>query len=456
MTEPSDPAQDADLPPFSFSKRPIISTMATSAIPHNIDRALLNVLKPADVPTFNNVNYDDRIRAPRMSLATHYTYKPELPRPESSEHNVDGSSQAGPTTPGCGNEDAQLEYRPATADLNQPTRRNLEPIKQKWGILVSTGNILSLDTVEYPEIYGTAAKFRSGSGALPGTTPLMQQKLVRAIENLDANTTLEERAAHAERANSFCKPASGRNRVYMPSSGPAIQQVYTQKKPLCLPAVLRPPQEIDKINEEDFLHDLSADEGSFEAKLGEFPFEMPQDATLQNSRAEPTHEHWAPNSSSDHCMNCFEVFRGFFNPQRRGRHHCRFCGLLYCHNCLYKSREAFQIAPPAADTQTQLRANSGSSNSSSKFKLCKVCKTCGNNSLRLLYLLNQRSRAKNDIDTPYVFIDNPYIGASHALQAHPLYDLKSRATRPGFKNEGGSERRASYNHVPSDWTWSSF
>lgn len=506
MAEPSKKALGEELPPFSFSKKPIKSTLPASAIPHNIDQTFSHVTRPVDLPSFNNINYDDQIRAPRMSLTTYYTYLPELPRPFTDLKKDPGVlprsrddlfSQHSPYDPstedhlrnllraGPGglheNPNIDTEYRPATVDINQPTRRNLEPVKKKWGL--SGGDILSLEGPQYPE-------------------HPEHPELMRAMDNLNANVTLEERSADID--PQYKPSIPGRNRQYAVGDGPAIQQVYTQKKPLCLPAVLRPPQEFYRINEEDFLHDLSPEEAPISARLGEFPFEVPKEQA-EYTRAEPTHEHWRPNNSSDHCMNCFEGFRGFFNPQKRGRHHCRFCGLLYCHNCLHKTRETplFEIAPPEGKPST--RANSGSSNASSvisgistvssnvsdegvdgvmldprarlvvpifknlmeqgqgvgslqeKFKVCKVCKTCGQNSQRLVYVLNQRSRSKNDIHTPYVFIENPYLGDDSPSQPHPLYDLKGVMNKPGFKPEGVSERRRlSYNNVPSDWTWSSF
>ncbi|GEQ71820.1 hypothetical protein JCM33374_g5506 [Metschnikowia sp. JCM 33374] len=538
MTQPPEKAFRQVLPPFSFSKRPIKNTLPTSAIPPNINKTFSNISKPVDQPSFNNINYDDKIRAPRMSSANQYTYKPESPRPftdkknstastephrsdsfnsgndvemydPSQEDHLGNSLRAGPEGLVQEHNEPATDYQPATVDLNQPTRRNSEPIKKQWGI--SVGNILSLDGVEYPGLSSQilAAEPNMEQLAPDENSALMQQKLLRAVNNLNANITSEERSAGTDSVHNFTTDHGGRNRDYVSDEGPAIQQVYTQKKPMCRPAVLRAPSEIDRINEEDFLHDSSPDEDSPAARLSEYPFEIPEDpATSQTaSRVEPTHEHWRPNNSSDHCMNCFEGFRGFFNPQKRGRHHCRFCGLLYCQNCLYKNREAlsFEIHPPASsDAKTPTRANSGSSNASSvisnisatsaayieettdgvmldskariviplfknlteqgmglsslqeKFKLCKVCKTCGHNSSRLLYLLNQRSRSKNDIDTPYVFIENPYMGNTSTFHPQPLYDMKSAGSKSNLRKKSGSERRSSYNNVPSDWTWSSF
>ena len=38
---------------------------------------------------------------------------------------------------------------------------------------------------------------------------------------------------------------------------------------------------------------------------------------------------WSPDSQSHYCSACQAPFDAFFNR----RHHCRLCGLLFCHNC---------------------------------------------------------------------------------------------------------------------------
>lgn len=58
---------------------------------------------------------------------------------------------------------------------------------------------------------------------------------------------------------------------------------------------------------------------------------------LFNSQSvEPTHEHWKPNNFTSHCMKCVGAFGNFFTPQRKRRHHCRFCGLIFCFECLWQ------------------------------------------------------------------------------------------------------------------------
>ncbi|CAH2352614.1 hypothetical protein CLIB1423_07S03576 [[Candida] railenensis] len=57
---------------------------------------------------------------------------------------------------------------------------------------------------------------------------------------------------------------------------------------------------------------------------------------LSTQPVEPTHEHWKPNNFTSHCMKCVGAFGNFFTPQRKRRHHCRFCGLIFCFDCLWQ------------------------------------------------------------------------------------------------------------------------
>lgn len=504
MTEETENMVSDELPPFSFSKKPIKNILPTSAISSKIEKSFADIPQPLQQPTFNNINYDEQIRAPRMSLASHYTYKPELPRPftdrKRSTLSQMVSSVSKGTILGAEMNTTPLEplelYHPATADLSQPTRRYLEPLKSSWR--APTGTLLSSGTDTLSEVYEHHdEELASNSNTLENTTTLMQLRLLRAMDNLNGNITSAERTASTEDDNVEFRTRNLQD-------GPMIQQVYHQKKPMCLPAVLRPMTNEVNIHEEDFHHDLSP-EGDFPpTKISEYPFEVPAVMGPDEVMQEPTHEHWKPDTFSDHCMNCFEVFGSFFYPQRKRRHHCRFCGLLYCHNCLYKMREThlFDITPPRKNSKTpSTRANSGSSNSGSiisgislaslasdttpsgvmmdakarlvipmfknlaerglsaaflseKFKICKVCKMCGNNQLRLLYLLNQRSRTRDDIDAPYVFVDNPHMSSTMMAPMRP--EFRNNFSRLENNLRTVSERKSSFTNMPSDWTWSTF
>lgn len=545
------------LPPFSFLKKPIKSIFAPSAI-----SSILNKTSPDKKPqakaTFNNINYDEQIRAPRMLGVTHYTYEPESPRPFTDRKSLTLSSSTSHelVLMSAQNPDAHedetaatstaqtSQYLPATADLNQPTRRNLEPVKPATGLITSA--VLTYVSNQYfdqfqqtkvndnqlnhnvhrkvtrseshqsynrdneekengkmhkiGKIGEKMPKLDASSNSLENTVVVDRLKLMRAIHNLNCNTMTAERIDTKDELGGRVRTPT------MSAKGPGVQQVYDLKKPLCTPAVLRPPPSNDDDDDEmDIDQSLEPEGLTGMVQIGKYPFQIP-DSDDHCSQQEPTHEHWMPNNSLDHCMKCFGVFGNFFTPQRKRRHHCRFCGMLFCQDCLYKCKEMhyFQVTMPeesypqnsnveGMSQSTARRAYSGSSNGSStisnivsgllddpvtgvmmdskarfvvplfpnlvggtgtlmlhpRFKQCKTCKTCGSNYQRLVSTINQRLRANEDSEAPYVFIDNPYTSATY-VGAH----VNSRISRNDNLRE--EKRTSLVNNVPSDWTWSSF
>lgn len=576
MAEELDRATVEELPPFSFLKKPIKSIFAPSAI-----SSILNKTSPDKRPqtkaTFNNINYDEQIRAPRMSGVNNYTYEPESPRPftdrksltlsRSDSHelvimlaqkNDDEAAATAETT---------SQYFPATADLNQPTRRNLEPIKVASGLITSAvltyvsnryfeqpqhtdindnqlnhnvhakvmrrdseaskngrndtakengimqgygkmhrivknGDSHGVGKIGVAKIGGSELSMldtESVSDSLDTTVLMDRLKLMRAIQNLNSNTMTAERTEFKDGLGGRVRSPS------MNSRGPGVQQVYNLKKPLSTPAVLRPTSREEDVDM-DMNPALEPEELSALVHIAKYPFQLPESYDI-NAQQEPTHDHWMPNHALDHCMRCFGVFGNFFTPQRKRRHHCRFCGMLFCQDCLYKSMEMhyFQITTPEETSPqnssveglvktTSHRAYSGSSNGSSttsnivsglldeavsgvmmdskarfvvplfpnlvggtgtlmlhpRFKQCKTCKTCGSNYQKLVSAINQRLRTSKDSEAPYVFIENPYTSATYVgAQVHSTVSRIDKDRR--------EERRGSLvNNVPSDWTWSSF
>lgn len=461
-----------ELPPFSFLKKPIRSFFPASAFSSILDKNLPDSNKPEAKPLLNNINYDEQIRAPRMSAATHYTYQPELPRPFTDRtplnltmlSQISGQDEQPIVAEGFVPEAEAAStvvggrYTPATVDLTAPTRRNLAPPKSA-GLITSA--LLTYASHHYFE-NGADSPDNGSDGSLPQD----QQKLLRALDNLNNNMTAAEREQVAmpdERGRPL------RNRV--PSSrGVALQLVYELKKPLSTPAVLRPADDVD-----DVVKDPSG-------MLVECPFQLPADEPTETP-VEPSHDHWMPNQSSDHCVKCFEVFGTIFGPQKRRRHHCRFCGMLFCASCMYKSKDQYLY-----DERLILRRDSGSlgylsSGTSSddtvtevmmdgaarlvipvfknfngqssvqelrrRFKKCKMCKGCGVNYQRFVQALNLRIlKTNDDISTAYVFIENPYLTAWAQGLSVVIDTARSEAPAP--------ERQALLSAVPPDWTWSSF
>lgn len=561
-----------ELPPFSFSKKPIKSVHLHSSISSYISQVVQPKSQIPQKPSLNNINYDEQIRAPRMSSANHYTYKPELPKPftdkgtkgrqtlqfsceGAGQYNLDAqdlkdcqstqtdesifvSSEAdkcdlsiesndlqvgitsknadeGPEKESIGSaaiENVHLRsdrsttkitpYLPARADINKPTRRSLEPQVPRWDY---HSNLLGYDShiVEplRPKTDSSVSNFLDYSDG--STAMLSGLKLRRAIDNLNQNVTTAER--HAALNSVDIKMSSNPT---VTNHGPSIKQVYHMKKPMCLPAVLRPVTS-ESIPFKEFEGAGSPETSAanmmmeMESCINAIPkqvsLEIPDDLQEIDGKVEPTHEHWKPNNSTDHCLRCFGEFGGFFIPQRLRRHHCRFCGMLFCQNCLYNNRKMhiFEIDSPVADVlgsssgdehemeqvQTNTSANNsklhltsvlfdesadgvmldskarfvipilrnllieGASALQQKHKVCKVCKTCGNGYSMVLQLINLRGGIKEDISAGYVFIENPYL--NNQSEGETVEMTTSRKTAP--------ERRTLLaTNLTSDWTWSSF
>lgn len=78
--------------------------------------------------------------------------------------------------------------------------------------------------------------------------------------------------------------------------------------------------------------------------------------SYHNRRAEPKHSYesilswvppqWMPDSCAPECKGCCKPFK----PIVRMRHHCRLCGLIFCHSCSSKR----VLLPPKCDAATPL------------------------------------------------------------------------------------------------------
>lgn len=395
----TDPVAMSDkLPPFLFSKKPIESRSQ----PH---LAILDILPkqpslpfvvddvkspptPSPPDLLEEVDFDRQIRAPRMTLPTHYTYKREQLASTTLKESFE------PPDP------PQKEYLPAALDLSQPTRRFSAPSDMD---LPDTPSRIMLNYTANNSVYDGRAH--------------QQHALIRALENLSSNLTSDER---------------------QPDKG-AVQQLYKQKKPMIVPAVLR-------------ANDPSSSRSSPPSpylQLKRYPFPDTQTPptsdgdTSPKSATDPIRDHWKPDNYATYCIKCFDTFGTFFTPQRKRRHHCRFCGFIFCYNCLYAPQDDTRVL---LDGKARFVIQVGPDTSSFPFKACKVCRDCGQNYAKLVAAA-VAAPVKDNLS--HIFVENPYTAtpqpspipmpqpASETLAQKPAHDEKSTA-------------------VPTDWTWSSF
>lgn len=420
-----------DLPPFLFSKKPIESP----AHPHLAISDIIS--KPSSSPfvvqdeknqpkspppdMFEDVDFDQQIRAPRMTLSTHYTYGNMRKLPSV---NLKDSLTEREKPPEESQKQYEKEYLPASFDLSQPTRRFSAPS--------------DLDLPESPS--KTMLNYTVNNNMYDNRTQ-EQQALIRALENLTSNVTTQER--QPDRAPDR---APERQPERQPERGPAVQQLYKQKKPMSIPAVLR-------ANDSSSSSRSSPPSPYLQLKSYPFPESSQSPASdgvmSPKSAAEPTHMHWKPNSYASYCIKCFDTFGTFFTPQRKRRHHCRFCGFIFCYNCLYTS-SSDDSKRVYLDKMARFVIPIGQDADVSQFKACKVCKDCGLNYAKLVAAASTSTTAKDKILT-HIFVENPYTASP---QESPI-PMPQPAPQRQSLEPSPDDRRPS-NGVPSDWTWSSF
>ncbi|KAK6455118.1 uncharacterized protein RJT20DRAFT_98696 [Scheffersomyces xylosifermentans] len=303
-----------------------------------------------------------------------------------------------------------------------------------------------------------------------------------------------------------------------------LNQVYQLKKPLITPAVLRPM--ISNSNSSD-IHDglkditlpasgktmytISSPTTISEEtmpNLDEYDADrisvdsikpsQVKDLTPNTFTAEPTRIHWKTNNFTNHCMQCFKTFGNsifsmvlLFLDEKivrdgmdlkshgRRRHHCRFCGLIYCDDCLiqgdvdetnkyntsrfglitkdggngilldnnarfiipiYRNMSAINSSSSSTKSNVSMNSEATSISQSSlitnpdNYKLFKICKKCGETYKNLVLDINRTAEALDskgapvastryncEVDVlqkyPFIFVENPYVGKVKELIA---------------------------------------
>lgn len=416
-----------ELPAFSFSKKPIDHYIKrhshiSDILPNDVNnKTLINNTQDQ----YNDIDYNEQIRAPRINFKNSNNSLSGLMRSEAKSGSITISSS---DSTNRHNSVDNSGYIPANFDLTKTIN----------------GFATSND-----DLYDQNYTYNNPNETTPSQLDLQLQSQhnesndnLKAIKNLNDNLTSEER-----------KVGSNSNS----NSSTNLKQVYKLKRPLSIPAVLR-PNNIDQDNSpaisnsnansnktsiDNSLDDnLSCNNLSFKIN-DDYSAVAPGNLESNFEPIEPTHSHWKPNDFTNYCMKCFTDFGNFFNRKRR--HHCRFCGFIVCSNCLinindenfnnliYLDKGSRFVIPIFKNL---INLNLSVKSLANYFKLCKICKNCGEHYLDLLYNLNNLN---SNLNLPFVFIENPYLNKNDLV-------IKNNDRLNSIPNT----------NVPTDWTWSSF
>ena len=533
-----------ELPPFSFLKKPIeerkifnrdLKLNITSGIGGNKSRS--RSATPRQLQSgvvlclLNDIvadDYDEKIRCPQMS--SHYIYgsKPVTNRSESFGKDLEDEQEA------LANADENKEYTPAEFDLSQPTRRNSTPTQTNR---VDNEIKLLRDFTRDNCICEVKQDHVSPVCSPPRTNLEMSQN------NGVTSTRLKNQA-------SFPKPSKK-------ASHQMLNQVYQMKKPLMTPAALRPeplqelhPQQSPKqslISAHSNSSSQSQDSASAKSssttlarntmpprkQLLQSPSLPPvnlnpttsvytiftTDLQFLNISSEPTHQHWQLNNTADACMSCLRPFHSplvtmIYDVPRR--HHCRFCGLIFCKLCLNitdgsstppstptssTSRSVSMSSTPTfviADTQSNrfttlapiidknanfvIPVTTPGENLDSLAYHAKTCNKCTilyntlyteiNKPANIASLVHKDDSTSSNTDCRVVVVENTYKNDLKRVDYETTtvsLDFKQLSIRSpkrqqakdrngvAVEQDGLSDRRMSVvGDIPNDWVWSSF
>ncbi|KAG7664170.1 uncharacterized protein J8A68_002308 [[Candida] subhashii] len=435
------------LPPFSFAKRPIdfpqktrVSSLSGiesyfGSIQSNENQNNKNSLsKSLKNPDFD---YNEQIRFPQMSH-TYYTYRKSLQesnnRPILESNNkvlVEVESQ-------------NVKYKPATFDLSKPLRRFSNPGRQEAPLKRQNS-----DDDKLLEEYTTNNYIYERK---------VERDKLRDMFNNEMMSSVNHPAPKPRIRNQSSFPKLNDNNTAIPS----LNQLYQLKKPLCTPAVLRPA----------FTNDNDSNEAVPQLK----PSYSPCNSTIYTITApispvrfdiEPTHSHWKSNSMTNNCITCFKplstLLMSIICDTNNKRHHCRFCGLIYCSDCLVQDETTNHPNAILLDSNARfiipIFENIRSKQPPEIKRLFKICRKCSVLYNVLVQDINRSLRngngdwkyfsdsTRDELKTlSFVYVENPYVKKESCMR----FRLGSREDERNLSNGSG------IGDVPNDWTWSSF
>lgn len=385
-------SEDPDtLEPFSFTKKPIdtfipshstiseiLPTTSNNSNPQQASNGSRSSNQPESKldPILNEIDYDEQIRAPRFTLKD----QPIDPNPHNfslnnlfSTNEQTQSQQEQPLKPSGLeiHENDEPQYIPANFDLNKNYTYSYSSVELAENS--STNNLAGMENST--NNYTLTSNNLNTNNHLNSNNQNKNANFVDAINNLNENMTTEERSNSTATTGTVNSTVSASSTATSSNSNlhnnKFVKPVYNFKRPLSIPAVLRPindynanvnggssrssqvPSSETSINSSPSLgfkidlsgrnpdwnnenHDNPDGSGRRDLSFSSFdPLVMSNNEELLKyfEPIEPTHNHWKPNNFTNCCMKCFNNFGNFFNRKRR--HHCRFCGFIICSNCLF-------------------------------------------------------------------------------------------------------------------------
>ncbi len=261
----------------------------------------------------------------------------------------------------------------------------------------------------------------------------------------------------------------GSQSPFRDESSSNLKQINNQRRPMYTPAVLRstttltdldvsPPDGISRLPERPRMRSTSSASSITSLNSISSYWNYIRGAggwgSSQSDREidfGPTRRHWKPNSSRYSCYNCGRLLNYLTSVRRK--HHCRYCGEIFCSDCLrnyiYLDRDAhFAVFGSGNDQNEAGRDGSNhneeaeegegkkdSNNSHSEAKkdnkkyLCKVCASCA-------------QKYENFVK-------------EHSTRDHNLGSAGDELS--GRRGTGRRETlKSNQSGVPIDWDWSSF
>ncbi|KAI5966972.1 uncharacterized protein KGF55_000381 [Candida pseudojiufengensis] len=475
---------DETLPPFSFSKKPCTLSCINETTSNITSKMNKNSNKSSTTTSINNsprfdhhpyqhhlqdsqhqqhqptefrdFDYDEQIRFPRMnSKNCTYTYSTKKSSFSSSEDQMNNANnnnnnfskriesfeslnsnkssndiskystiqEENPSSSNNQhqnhNQNNQNNYKPAIFDLNQPIRRSSEPLKS----------------------------FKNND----------EFRLLSDFQNQTQIYNQNEKENEKENNQTLNITTNSNNIV------PTTIE-FNKKRPMMTPAVLRPPPIISKKNISNFKKIytlLNIDNKSLDYKT------------------EPTHLHWKSNNSTNQCFNCSQIFYSklitiIYDVPKR--HHCRFCGMIFCLNCLNLENQVLldkfaNFIIPIKNLSNKLPIQNN--------KICKKCCLIYEN---LKIEINNPKNFKNHLNLNsisqwFLLIENPNLLHSFSQAYNDSKILRFKQFCLGDEDDEGDDtdedeiengngrkdsfnggRKSSFvvNDLSNDWNWSSF